>query len=46
MIYITDAHIAGSTHTYPTETGAVQIMTALPCEEQYFESGVCQWIAQ
>lgn len=39
MIYITDAHIAGSTHTYPTETGAVQIMTALPCEEQYFESG-------
>lgn len=40
MIYITDAHIAGSTHTFPTETGTVQMTTDLPCEEQHYESGV------
>jgi hypothetical protein len=40
MIYITDAHIAGSTHTFPTQTGTVQITTDLPCEEQQYESGV------
>jgi hypothetical protein len=40
MIYTTDAHIAGSLHTYPTQTGGVQITTELPCEEQQYESGV------
>ncbi|KAH8727024.1 hypothetical protein GQ44DRAFT_725776 [Phaeosphaeriaceae sp. PMI808] len=39
MIYITDAHIAGSTHSFPTRTGAIQITTDLPCEEQQYESG-------
>ncbi|KAH7406266.1 C6 transcription factor [Phaeosphaeria sp. MPI-PUGE-AT-0046c] len=39
MIYITDAHIAGSTHTYPTRTGAAQTTTDLPCEEQQYEAG-------
>lgn len=40
QIYITDAHIAGSIHSYPTQTGAVQVTTHLPCEEQQYESGV------
>ena len=40
MIYITDAHIAGSTHSFPTQTGVVQITTDLPCEERQYESGV------
>jgi hypothetical protein len=40
MVYLTDAHIAGSTHVFPTKTGDVQIMTDLPCEEEQYESGV------
>lgn len=40
QLYITDAHIAGSTHTYPTKTGKVPITVGLPCEEDYYESGV------
>lgn len=40
MIYITDAHIAGSTHSFPTQSGAVEITTGLPCEEHEYESGV------
>jgi hypothetical protein len=40
MIYITDAHIAGSTHSFPSQTGAIHITTDLPCEEQEYESGV------
>ena len=39
-IYITDAHIAGSTHTFPTKTGAIQTNAELPCEENQYESGV------
>ncbi|KAF2264379.1 hypothetical protein CC78DRAFT_533238 [Lojkania enalia] len=39
LLYITDAHIAGSTHSFPTKTGAIKISTELPCEEQYYESG-------
>jgi len=39
-IYITDAHISGSSHSYPTQTGAAQITADLPCEEQQYESGV------
>jgi hypothetical protein len=40
MIYTTDAHIAGSTHIYPAQTGTVHITTGLPCEEQQYDSGV------
>ncbi|KAF2818720.1 putative C6 transcription factor, partial [Ophiobolus disseminans] len=38
-IYITDAHIAGSGHSFPTQTGAAQITADLPCEELQYESG-------
>lgn len=37
--YITDAHIAGSTHTFPTQTGRIHISTELPCEEHLYASG-------
>ncbi|KAJ6091560.1 hypothetical protein N7467_003529 [Penicillium canescens] len=39
VIYITDAHIAGSTHTYPFRTSSIDITTDLPCEEDEYESG-------
>jgi hypothetical protein len=42
-IYITDAHISGSTHTYPTQTGRIQTSTELPCEEHLYESGVSSY---
>ncbi|KAH7073234.1 C6 transcription factor [Paraphoma chrysanthemicola] len=38
-LYITDAHLAGSTHSYPTQTGAAEITAHLPCEEQQYQSG-------
>jgi hypothetical protein len=40
MVYITDAHIAGSTHTFPSQKSNVEITTGLPREEQQYESGV------
>jgi hypothetical protein len=40
MIYVTDAHIAGSTHSFPTQSGAVEMTVGLPCEEHKYESGV------
>ncbi|KAI1838083.1 transcriptional regulator family: Fungal Specific TF [Penicillium roqueforti] len=40
VIYITDAHIAGSTHTYPFRTSGIEITTDLPCEEEQYEIGV------
>lgn len=40
QIYITDAHIAGSTQTYPYRTSHVEMGVNLPCEEQNYESGV------
>ena len=40
QVYITDAHIAGSTHTFPFRTSEVKMTTALPCEEHCYESGV------
>jgi hypothetical protein len=40
MIYITDARIAGSTYTFPSQTSDVEVTTGLPCEEQHYESGV------
>ncbi|KAJ5978512.1 hypothetical protein N7501_001854 [Penicillium viridicatum] len=39
VIYITDAHIAGSTHTYPFRTSGIEITTDLPCEEEQYEKG-------
>jgi hypothetical protein len=42
VIYITDAHIAGSTHTYPFRTSSIDITTDLPCEEDEYESGVSE----
>ncbi|KAF2476605.1 uncharacterized protein BDR25DRAFT_210137 [Lindgomyces ingoldianus] len=39
MIYVTEAHVSGSTHTFPTKTGQVQTNTELPCEEYQYESG-------
>ncbi|CAG8004414.1 unnamed protein product [Penicillium olsonii] len=37
VIYITDAHIAGSTHTYPFRTSGLEMTTDLPCEEDQYE---------
>ncbi|KAF2009320.1 hypothetical protein BU24DRAFT_428857 [Aaosphaeria arxii CBS 175.79] len=45
QLYITDAHIAGSTHTFPTKTGALHITTELPCEEELYDCGVRSLIA-
>ncbi|KAL2819561.1 hypothetical protein BDW59DRAFT_151348 [Aspergillus cavernicola] len=39
QIYITDAHIAGSTHTFPFRTSKVEMTTDLPCDETGYESG-------
>ncbi|KAK9236431.1 hypothetical protein V1525DRAFT_217702 [Lipomyces kononenkoae] len=40
QIYITDAHIAGSTHTYPFRTSRVEMDVHLPCEEKCYEAGI------
>jgi hypothetical protein len=40
QVYITDAHIAGSTHTFPFRTSSIKMTADLPCEEQCYESGV------
>lgn len=40
QIYITDAHIAGSTHSYPFRTDGILMDVHLPCEEEEYESGV------
>ncbi|KAH7119847.1 hypothetical protein B0J11DRAFT_71435 [Dendryphion nanum] len=40
QLYVTDAHIAGSTHGFPTKTGAIMdITTGLPCEEVPYSTG-------
>ncbi|KAH1563921.1 hypothetical protein KXW50_004334 [Aspergillus fumigatus] len=39
QIYITDAHIAGSTHSYPFRTDGILMDVHLPCEEEEYESG-------
>ncbi|GFF43763.1 uncharacterized transcriptional regulatory protein C530.05 [Aspergillus udagawae] len=39
QIYITDAHIAGSTHTYPFRTTGIPMDVHLPCEEEEYECG-------
>jgi hypothetical protein len=40
QIYITDAHIAGSTHRYPFQTNGIHMDVHLPSEEEEYESGV------
>jgi hypothetical protein len=40
MIYVADAHIAGSTHTFPLRTMHVPVTVDMPCEEYNYESGV------
>lgn len=40
MVYIADAHIAGSTHTYPLRTVHIPVTVGMPCEEHKYESGV------
>lgn len=40
QIYISDAHIAGSTHTFPFRTARIDMTVDLPCEEHQYESGV------
>ncbi|KAK2754221.1 hypothetical protein FQN54_007100 [Arachnomyces sp. PD_36] len=39
QVYITDAHIAGSTHTYPFKTSNIEMSARLPCEEDLYELG-------
>ncbi|KAJ5152640.1 uncharacterized protein N7482_009118 [Penicillium canariense] len=39
QIYITDAHIAGSTHKYPFRTNQIEMTVDLPCEEYDYASG-------
>lgn len=40
VIYITDAHLAGSTHNYPFKTANVPMNVDLPCEEDSYALGV------
>ena len=40
LIHVTDAHFAGSTHTYPMKTTEVFMDVDLPCEEESYVSGV------
>ncbi|KAF7586651.1 hypothetical protein BBP40_008520 [Aspergillus hancockii] len=39
QIYATDAHIAGSTHTFPFRTSHIEMDVDLPCEEDEYETG-------
>lgn len=40
QIYMTDAHIAGSTSSYPFRTSGMEMSVDLPCDEDAYESGV------
>jgi hypothetical protein len=40
QIYITDAIIAGTTHTYPHRMSSVDVDVYLPCDERSYELGV------
>lgn len=40
LFYITDAHIAGSTHVFPFRTSSIDKTVDLPCEEHEYEVGV------
>ncbi|KAL4995356.1 hypothetical protein BDV10DRAFT_134486 [Aspergillus recurvatus] len=39
QVYMTDAHIAGSTSTFPFRTSNVEMSCDLPCDEAEYESG-------
>ncbi|KAL4912978.1 hypothetical protein BDW62DRAFT_215902 [Aspergillus aurantiobrunneus] len=39
QVYMTDAHIAGSTSTFPFRTSKVEMTADLPCDEADYESG-------
>ncbi|KAL4984104.1 hypothetical protein BDW68DRAFT_167648 [Aspergillus falconensis] len=39
QVYMTDAHIAGSTSTFPFRTSSVEMSCDLPCDEAEYESG-------
>ncbi|KAB8235651.1 fungal specific transcription factor domain-containing protein [Aspergillus alliaceus] len=39
QIYVTDAHITGSTHTFPFRTSNVEMDVDLPCKEDEYEAG-------
>lgn len=43
QIYITDAHSAGSTHTFPFRTSHIEMNVLLPCEEEMYEVGVSRY---
>lgn len=43
QVYITDAHISGSTHTFPFKTSNIEMSAGLPCEEDLYELGVRRW---
>lgn len=43
QIFIADAHIAGSAHTFSFRTSGVDMTVDLPCEEHEYEAGV--WLA-
>lgn len=42
QIYITDAHIAGSTHKFPFRCSHLEMTVDLPCEELDYASGVSE----
>ncbi|KAL2871659.1 uncharacterized protein BJX67DRAFT_342759 [Aspergillus lucknowensis] len=39
QVYVTDAHIAGSTSVFPFRTSKVEMNVDLPCDEEEYESG-------
>ncbi|KAL3466911.1 hypothetical protein BJX64DRAFT_249251 [Aspergillus heterothallicus] len=39
QLYVTDAHIAGSTSTFPFRTSHVEMDVDLPCDEEFYERG-------
>ncbi|KAL4952190.1 hypothetical protein BDW69DRAFT_168269 [Aspergillus filifer] len=39
QVYMTDAHIAGSTSTFPFKTSGLEMSSDLPCDEAAYESG-------
>ena len=45
LIPITDAHIAGSIHSFPLKTGSLYMSVDLPCSEDMYASGVRQWLS-
>lgn len=44
LLYITDAHIAGSTHVFPFRTNNIDKTVDLPCEEHEYDSGVTMFV--